>query len=411
MCWLVYAISYIARGNFSFARSIMIDESVIGVGIAGIISAVYFISYAVGQLVNGILADKKSPFVMVTVGLLFVMLSNFAMALSLPPVIYCVLWGINGFGQSMLWSPIFFIMSNILNSKIRFFAVTVVSLCTPFGKMSSSVLSGIVLRNGVWQNVFYMASIAVMIIAIMWITAYLCTRGQLVTERVEKKQQTQVTELPQGKIRLFATCGLLASIPSLVVLGLFYNGVVEVIPSILSSSYGLSASVAALLDSIIPIVGMSGVFICNFVYRLVKRNEVRGGLIFMALSIIPVAVMLFMALLGRGGYVFGQYADAVIFLIAYGLIYVFQLAFNHMMISLMAMRFSKFSLAATASGLMNAINYGGSAISTYGMSYAVNRLPLYGTVMIWLGCLLVACTALLVAQKQWTAFSKKEKFI
>ena len=40
ICWLAYAAAYIARGNFSFARSLMMGEGIIDAGIAGIISAV-----------------------------------------------------------------------------------------------------------------------------------------------------------------------------------------------------------------------------------------------------------------------------------------------------------------------------------------------------------------------------------
>ena len=111
MCWLVYSAAYIARGNFSFGRSLMMDEGIIDAGIAGIISAVYFICYATGQIFNGILADRKSPFVMVMVGLSVVTLSNIAMTISGQPSWLLILWwGINGLGQSMLWSPVFFIV-------------------------------------------------------------------------------------------------------------------------------------------------------------------------------------------------------------------------------------------------------------------------------------------------------------
>ena len=168
-CWLVYACSYVARGNFSFARSLMIEGAVIGAGLAGTISAVYFICYAVGQLVNGALADRLSPFLMVSLGLGVVAVSNAAMTMSRSASLFCVLWGLNGFGQSMLWSPVFFIISNALNHKVKFFAVTVISLCTPAGKTASGLLSGLALRGGRWESVFYMASIVVAAVSILWI--------------------------------------------------------------------------------------------------------------------------------------------------------------------------------------------------------------------------------------------------
>lgn len=414
MCFLVYACSYIARGNFSFVRSMMIDKALISVGTAGIISAVYFIFYAVGQLVNGIIADKKSPFAMVSVGLLIIAVSNFCMTFSMPAVTYCVLWAINGFGQSMLWSPVFFINSNVMNSRVRYFSITAISLCTPVGKTSCSLLSGLALKGGKWESVFYMASLVIFAVLVMWIAAYLCVSKKIIVNVPEEKTASECASRAcrtQERLAVFVASGLFIVLPSLLVYGLFYNGVVEVIPSILSSKYELSASAAAMLDSVIPIVGMSGVFVSHFFYKMLKRNEVKAAFWIMLATVVPVAVMLCMSLLSKSDYVFGQYADALIFVLCYGLIYVLQLAFGHTVVSLMSMRFSKFALAATVSGITNAVNYGGSAIATYGMSYAVHSLPLYATVMIWLAALAVACVTLFIAQKKWTAFAKKEDFV
>jgi sugar phosphate permease len=77
----------------------------------------------------------------------------------------------------------------------------------------------------------------------------------------------------------------------------------------------------------------------------------------------------------------------------------------------MAMKFSAFSLAATASGFTNAAAYGGSAIATYGLSYAIELLPLWGTLLIWLGCLGVAAVSLVLGHRRWKRFSKEHKFI
>ena len=123
-CFIAYSCAYIARGNFSFARTLMIDGGIIDAGEAGILSAVYFICYALGQVVNGVIADRRSPFVMVIIGLSVVAASNLAMPfLSAAPIAMIIFWGINGVGQSMLWSPVFFIISNVLNTKIRFTAI------------------------------------------------------------------------------------------------------------------------------------------------------------------------------------------------------------------------------------------------------------------------------------------------
>ncbi len=416
VCWLVYTCAYIARGNYSFASDTMMENNIIGVGIAGAISSVYFICYAVGQLVNGALADKISPFVLVSIGLSGVVISNVAMTFNQPPALFCVWWAINGFAQSMLWSPIFFIISNILHSKARFFAVTAIALSTPAGKMSCALFSGLAIKGGKWANVFYMASFIIAGVLLLWITAYLFVRKDLVNNAIAPKKQEKEevsAEKPKNSVWvLFLSGGLVALIPSLLVYGVLSNGVGEVVPRILSGEYQLSPTAAALLDMIIPLVGVLGVFFSNFCYlKMFKRNEVGAAFFCMVMCAPPVAVMLVMSLLSRNGFVFGQYIDAAIFVVAYALIYLLQLAYAHLIISLMAMKFSRFSLAATASGLTNAAAYGGSAIATYGLSYAIKILPLWGTVLIWIGCIAIATVSLFIGNAQWKKFSKKHELV
>lgn len=412
-CWLAYSSAYIARGNFSFVRSTMMGEGLLTAEIAGLVSAVYFICYAAGQLINGILADRKSPFVMVVIGFAVVALANAAMMLRQPSWLYVVWWGVNGFAQSMLWSPIFFIMSNILHEKVRFTAITLISLCTPAGKLSCSLVSGAVLKGGSWRSVFFVTSMIVCVVLILWIAVSLSTKKQVVVQaRQEKKKDSKAAPLERMKLgKLLLSSGLLVAFPSLLVHGLFLNGVVELIPSILQKEYAFSASNAALLESIIPVVGVAGVFFGNLVYlKLFRKNELRSGFFLMLLNILPVILMLLLAFKKESGFLLGQAPDAVLFVVTYGLIYVFQLAFGHILISLAPLRCAKFAMAATMTGLTNAINYAGSAISTYGLSSAVEKLPLKQTVMIWMICLGVACVFLSLAASKWTKFSKEQHF-
>ena len=410
-CWLAYASAYIARGNFSFVRSTMMGEGLLTAEIAGLVSAVYFICYAAGQLVNGILADRKSPFIMVIIGFSVVALSTAAMMMHQPSWLYVVWWGVNGFAQSMLWSPIFFIMSNILHEKVRFTAITLISICTPAGKLSCSLVSGAVLKGGSWQSVFFVTTVIVCVILILWIAVFLSSKKQII---VQARQEKKADDVPTERMRLgklLLSSGLLLAAPSLLVHGLFLNGVVELIPSILQKEYAFSASNAALLESIIPIVGVAGVFFGNLVYlKLFRKNELRSGFFLMLLNILPVILMLLLAIRKEEGFLLGQTPDAVIFVATYGLIYIFQLAFGHILISLAPLRCAKFAMAATMTGLTNAINYAGSAISTYGLSSAVEKLPLKQTVTIWLICLGVACVFLSLAAAKWTKFSGEQKF-
>ena len=407
LCFLVYSCAYIARGNFAYARSTMLAEGVIDVGTAGILSAVYFGCYAVGQLINGAAADKRPPFLLVSIGLCVIAVTNAAMMLTVPPMLRIFIWAANGFGQSMLWCPIFYIISNLLHSKVRFIAITVVTLCTPVGKASCAWLSGLALSFGKWQNVFLMASSVIAAVAVLWISASLGLKKNLVAPKTEQSKEKGKTEKSQGLLGLLLQSGVLFMLPAMLVYGLFLNGVVELIPSILVKNYDLSSSGAALLDSLIPILGSLGVIVANLLYiKVFKRNDMSSALFVMATSVVPMFIMLALTFGGNDGFLLSQYADSAMFVVTYGLVYILQLSFGHFCVSLVPMKFTKFAFAATVSGLANAVGYGGSAIASYAMNYAVEKLPLWQTVLIWIACLLFASICLIAALVKWNKFVK-----
>ena len=412
ICWLVYSCAYIARVNYSTAIDGMKVMGVIDENIAGLISSVYFVVYALGQVFNGIVADKKSPFVMVIIGLSIVALSNVAMFLVYSPSWLLVLWwALNGLGQSMLWSPVFFIISNALAPKIRFMAVTIIALCTPAGKISGYLFSGLSLNAGGWKGVFVMASSIILFAMLLWIAFWLSLRKNIVMDRSGKeKAEKTLTDKKEGRaVALFVASGMLIVAPSLIIHGLFLNGASEWIPTILQSSYGLSDDIAAYVTMIIPAVGAFGVFLCNFVYMRFKKNEMATASFFMIISILPVIVLYFLT--ASEGQALGMTAEAVIFTAMYGLLYVLQLGYSHCIISLVPMRFSVFTLAATVTGINNAINYMGSAISTYGMSVAIARMKLTEIMTLWFILLVIASVFVTFAVRPWKKFKEKNNIV
>ncbi len=418
ICFLVYATSYIARGSFSFVRSTMLSDGAISIGVAGAISAAYFIFYAAGQLVNGFLGDRISPFLMVVVGLSVVVISNIMMTFVQPQWFYVLWWGINGYGHSMLWSPVFFILSNVVNTKIRIFSLTAISICSPLGKIMSALVSSAAISDGKWQRVFFVVSMITAAVLLVWVTRYVTLKGKGqigLAEDVDRSKDAAEDSSGVARRRimpLLLVSGVAIMLPAMLVHGLFYNGVVELIPTILSDQYGMSASMAAIVDIIIPIMSIAGIFFANFVYfKIFKKNDMKSAAFLMTGTIIPIIIMFLLAIFKREGYMIGQYADAVIFVVIYALVYLLQFAFNHVVIVLLASRFAKYSRAATLSGLANAINYGGSAISTYGMTYALLRLELWQTVLIWAAVLVFASILVILSTGKWTKFAKKERLL
>ena len=410
-CWLVYACGYIARVNYSAALDTMKDVGVLSGGVAGTVSAVYFIAYAVGQMLNGILADKKSPFILIVIGLGVIITSQILMAtVYTHEILFIVWWGINGLGQSMLWAPVFFILSNVLHSKVRFTAITLISLSTPVGKMGGYLASSLSLMGGYWGTVFVTAGVILAVVLLIFVTLFLVSKKDLIVNKPEKKVIKVENQQTLPLVKILTRSGIMIALPALVCHGLFFNGAIEWIPTILSNNFQQAESMSSLMTMIIPALGACGVFLCNFVYEhWFARNEIKSSFFFMGASLIPLGVMIIFTF--SPGSVFGFSAEAIIFVTMYAIVYVFQCCFNHLMIGLVPMRCAMFALGATISGLSNAINYGGSAISTYAMGYAVELMPIWGLVLIWVGIIVFACLFVAIATPKWTKFSKNYGFL
>ncbi len=410
-CWLVYACGYIARVNYSAAMPLMKDVGAISAELAGLPSTVYFIAYALGQVLNGVLADKKSPFILIIIGLSVIITTQMLMSfVSAPAILLIVWWGINGLGQSMLWAPVFFIISNVLNSKVRYVAVTLISLSTPVGKMGGYLASSLSLLSGWWGMVFITAGCILAVVLLIFTTCFLVTKKNLIVNKPEKKVVNIQGQQSLPFVKVLVTSGIVIALPALVCHGLFFNGAIEFIPDILSSNFKQEASMSSLMTMIIPALGACGVFLCNFVYEhWFARNEVKSSLFFMATSLVPLGIMLIFTF--NPGSIFGLGAEAIIFVAMYAVVYVFQCCYNHLMVGLVPMRCAMFAVGATMSGLNNAVNYGGSAISTFGMSLAVEYIPVWALVLIWIGIVVIACVFMALVVSKWTKFSKNYGFL
>jgi len=407
ICALVYACAYIARGNYSVVVDLMKKGSVIDDNIAGLISATYFICYTIGQFVNGFIADRKSPFVMVIIGVSIIIFSSLAMVLFCNLAFVMILWwGLNGIGQSMLWSPIFYLLNNGLNKKIRFKAITLMSLTTPLGKIASYFFSALSLNitDSKWQSVFVMAAIIMVIMLALWITTNIGVRRLMVYDNGEPKKN----EKKDGFSKLFITTGLFLIIPAMIVHGLFLNGTTEWVPTMIQNKYGVSSALSGYLMMIVPAIGVLGVFICNFVYqKIFRKNEAYTGLFFMTISLLLVGLLFLIAKIYTS--LVNPVLLCAIFIFIYGLIYTAQLGFNHLSVTLVPMHFVALGFASTASGVLNALNYGGSAISTYAISFLVSNMDLLFTV--WLISLVVAIISLFIFERKWHKFSKETPII
>ena len=159
LCFASYAVSYIGRLNYSAALPGMLAEGALSKKQGGVIAAAYFASYGAGQLLNGFLADRGNPKMQVSAGLagsaLFNLLMYFTDSASLMPVI----WGLNGYAQSLIWAPAFLMVSRYTGSRYRAEALLLLNTAPSVGTMLAYGFSWLVLRLGNWRVLFLCAAL------------------------------------------------------------------------------------------------------------------------------------------------------------------------------------------------------------------------------------------------------------
>ena len=167
VCTIAYLAVYVARNVLSTVTTSLIDigynESYIGR-----ISSSFFIFYAVGQLLNGIIGDKIKAKYMMCLGLLFAGVTNtifpFVIANSFGAIL---IYGLTGFFLSMIYAP----MTKVVSESMLPTHGTRCAVAYSFAAAFGSPVAGALALMFTWQSAFavsggILAAMAVMVFAI-----------------------------------------------------------------------------------------------------------------------------------------------------------------------------------------------------------------------------------------------------
>jgi OPA family sugar phosphate sensor protein UhpC-like MFS transporter len=100
-----YGLFYVARLSMSVVKKPMLDEGFLTTTELGIVGSALFFAYAFGKFTNGFLADRANVKRFMAFGLLISALLNLALGFTSAFWLFVVLWGANGWFQSMGAAP------------------------------------------------------------------------------------------------------------------------------------------------------------------------------------------------------------------------------------------------------------------------------------------------------------------
>lgn len=96
-----YALYYVCRLSMNIVRKPIVDSGLFDESQLGIIGSCLFFVYAVGKMANGFLADRCNARRFMATGLLLTAIVNLILGFSGMFIVFAILWGLNGWFQSM----------------------------------------------------------------------------------------------------------------------------------------------------------------------------------------------------------------------------------------------------------------------------------------------------------------------
>ena len=401
-CWLVYTSAYLGRNTFQASIATLLEQGVMSAGQAGLIGTCYFICYGTGHLINGILADRFSPFAMIKTGLLGSSLANLVMALCQNYSVMLVVWSLNGFFQSMMWSPILFIYSDIFSEEYRDRSILGMASTVPLGTILA-YLCVVLTANLPWTTPFYIATAVLLAVFLAFsLTSHAARRHMISAEENHPASPAGTEEsnpVKQHKaFPLLLSSGAVFMLFPVLCHGLLKDGVLTWVPALVQDTYHVKASFSTLLAILLPTASLCGTYFSNFMYRRVfHKNEAATAFFFMALTSLPILAVL-------------QMSRIPIFLsvICLALISLLMTSFNYMFSTMLPTRFARYHCTATISGIFNSTIYLGSAISGYGFGSISEKWGWNVTVAVWLAITAAAALCLLLLIRPWKRFIRHE---
>ncbi len=169
---VAYSLYYVCRMSLSVVKQPIIDEGVLTAGQLGLVGSSLLFVYAVGKFMNGFIADYCNIRRFMATGLLLSALVNLLMGLigvvdgiaAVPMavvfILFALLWGINGWAQSMGAPPGVISLSRWFPQSRRGTFYSIFSSSPYIGEFLSFIITGLVVGASGWEWGFVIAAIS-----------------------------------------------------------------------------------------------------------------------------------------------------------------------------------------------------------------------------------------------------------
>lgn len=198
-----YLFFYTGRHNFGWAARAMAGSLHISYEKIGWVSFSMLIGYAIGQLINGNLADKFSPRYMIPLGGILSVATNLAISFAGNFNIILVLWALNGYFQSMAWAPGSRLISNWWQKEERGKAFGFYTMAAGSSSVLTYLLSILLVQQDQdWRMLFRLPVLLLLVALVIFFWVARSKPSDIGYEDIIKTQGKEETSTWQQRYRI-----------------------------------------------------------------------------------------------------------------------------------------------------------------------------------------------------------------
>ena len=215
---IAYSLYYVCRMSLSVVKQPLIDEGVLTAGELGLIGSALLFVYAVGKFMNGFIADYCNVRRFMATGLIVSAIINLLMGVlglfngisALPSAVilmsFAMLWGLNGWVQSMGSPPGVISLSRWFPQSKRGTYYSMFSTSPYIGEFLSFIITGVVVGALGWQYGFIVAAIAGLVgtvIILLFVSDTPESKGLPSVQTLSGEQLTKQDKMPTKELQKF----------------------------------------------------------------------------------------------------------------------------------------------------------------------------------------------------------------
>lgn len=259
LCSVSYFAVYNARNILSAVTPQMIEGGYSEAYI-GQVSSLYFIFYAVGQLINGMIGDRIKAKWMIAIGLLGAGISNLVFSqVAANPTAAMMAYAMTGFFLSMIYGP----MTKVVSENTEPIHATRCSLGYTFASFFGTPSAGLLASLLVWQGVFAVSSGLLVTMAIVSFLFFSVFERRGIVQYGQYKAEKKGA----GNVKVLLRHGIVKFSLIAIITGVVRTSVVFWMPTYINQYLGFPEKQAALIFTVATFIISFTTFIAIFVYE------------------------------------------------------------------------------------------------------------------------------------------------